>query len=124
MFSVVCLSVSLSTDRGPHVTITHDALDLTMLPHPWPPDMGPHCIGNPLPQIWNFTVQGPPASDIWSPILKVCTNVFTWGTDIWWLLKHVRLEGSTHLTGMFSWFVIVFSIISTHEIGERHYCHP
>ena len=45
MFSVV--SVILS--RGIHVTITHDALAITVYA-PWPcplPNMGPHCTGTP-----------------------------------------------------------------------------
>ena len=57
MFSVraVCPSVILSMREGSHVTITHDALDLTILVTPPPPpgsalallDMGPYCIGPP-----------------------------------------------------------------------------
>ena len=88
-----CLSVILF--RGsPHVTITHDALDLLQggtpskwdctvhVPHPgpspteWdptvqpptlgpPPWMGPHCTGT-SPAL-DLTVQAPPASDIRCP---------------------------------------------------------
>ena len=69
-FSHVCLSVILS-GGCPHVTITHDALDLTIQgnPRPWPPiDMGSHYTGTPppLPRKWDLklvqldlTVQGP-----------------------------------------------------------------
>ena len=50
-FSHVCQSVSHSVDRGCHVTITHDALDLTVQPlDPQLPDMGPHWTGTiPVP---------------------------------------------------------------------------
>ena len=61
VYSSVCMLVSHSVLRrgeGPHVTITHDALDLTIhipshdpspLPQPPPPpDMKPHCPATPL----------------------------------------------------------------------------
>ena len=41
----------------------------------------PQCTGTP-PQTWDLTIQRP-----------LCSNLFTWGahgTDIWWLLKHIR----------------------------------
>ena len=59
---------------GPHVTIIHDALDLT--------------IDSPIPP--------PPASGIWWPRLETCSNLFTWGhphpvlTSGVWLLKYIR----------------------------------
>ena len=62
MFSVVCICLLTG---GSNVTITHDALGLTVSGPPSPLlDMGPHCTGTPPP---------------------------TTGAHIWWLLKHVRL---------------------------------
>ena len=58
IFSVVCVCQSVCP-QGSHVTITHDALDLTVQA-----PMGPH-------------VQGPPASDIWWPRLETCPKLFT-----------------------------------------------
>ena len=52
MFSVMCICQSVCSWGGPHVTITHDALDLTIQGPP--PDMfkllqlGLHCSGTPL----------------------------------------------------------------------------
>ena len=63
--SVVSVCHSVPTG-GPHVTITHDALDLTVFPLP-PPDLGPS----------QSQSQPDPASDIWWPSLKICSNLFT-----------------------------------------------
>ena len=51
VFSRVC--VSFCSWGSPNVTITHDALDLTIQapipsPAPSPPDIGPQCTGTPL----------------------------------------------------------------------------
>ena len=63
-------------------------------------DMGPHSTG---------TLS--PASDIWWQSLETCSKLFTsnppsplTGTNICWLLKHVRLAqaDATHPTGMLS----------------------
>ena len=82
MFSQVCVCLSTG-GGGPHVTITHDALALTVQGPSWPwtpPDMG---HGTPGPA---------PASDIWWPSLETCSNLFIGphctaplqsGTDIW-----------------------------------------
>ena len=61
-----------SKGRGSHVTITHDALDLTI--------QGPP-PGLPPPY-------RDPVSDIWWPRLKTCSNLFTWGppTTVNWHL--------------------------------------
>ena len=73
MFSVMCIcqSVCLQEQGVVSVTITHDALDLTVQGPP--PDMfklvqpGPHCTGTQLRP--------------WPP--RVCSNLF--------IVKHVRL---------------------------------
>ena len=78
------------------MTITHDALDLTVQVIPWS-----------LSQTWDLTVQGSPASDIWWQSLKTGSNLYTSGppnANIWWLLKYVCLmkAGGTHPTGVLS----------------------
>ena len=83
MFSI-CHSVwGLGGEGGgglTHVTITHNALNLTVRPS------------------WHETLlytAPTPASDIWWPILETCSNLFSCGppngTDIWWLMKHIQL---------------------------------
>ena len=65
VFSRVCPSV-IPSMGGPHVTITHDALDLIVQP--------PHIRhGDPLPrhQIWV-----PLASHIWWSSLETCSHLF------------------------------------------------
>ena len=73
----------------PHVTITHDALYLTVQPPPHPPAMG---HGEPPPpllchislpiQIWDkgpltpAPALAPPTSDIWWPSLETYSNLF------------------------------------------------
>ena len=90
MFSVGCVCHSVSPQVGPHVTITHDAWDLTgptylslplIIPDiipgiPRPLNIRP---GTPSPE--------PPATDIWWEMLETCSNLFTWGlprSGIWW----------------------------------------
>ena len=59
------------------------------------PIMEPHFTGKPLR-----------ASDIWWASLETCSSLFKPSTDIWWLLRHVRLVQVrfTHHTGMLSCF--------------------
>ena len=70
MFSVVSVS-SQGGRTGSHVTINHDALDLTVQ-DPSPAlalacsDIRPHCTQTHL-QTWNLTVHRPHSSDIWRP---------------------------------------------------------
>ena len=102
-----CLSVILSTGGGGfHVTITHDALDLTVqapaTPLPWP-----------LPPLWTWDLirKGPPhlpqpcppVSDITGDLFKL-VHFRTTSADIWWLLKDLRSaqSGDTHPTVMHS----------------------
>ena len=69
---------------GPHVTITHDALDLTVQ-------------GPPTPDIRNGLPPGTQTSDM-GPHLRTHPT----STDIWWL-KQVRWQtGGTHPTAMLS----------------------
>ena len=84
VFSRVCVSFC-SWEGAPHVTITHDALDITV--------QGPELSS--LETWTNLFIWKPtpplPRSDIW-----------------WWLLKHMRLaqEDSMYSTGMLSWSVM------------------
>ena len=81
VFSRVCLSTG-----GPHVTITHDALDLTVSPLPAlvlilipPPDIWHGDSPGPVPLrhgTWGPLHAGPSASDIWRPSLEICSNLF------------------------------------------------
>ena len=75
----------LSTRRGPHVTITHDALDFTVKrPFPLlPPDMGPHLTG---PPSTSALAKVSPTSD--SNLLKLDLTVqgprvMTFGGEDW-----------------------------------------
>ena len=72
-FVCVCLSVCLSREWS-HVTITSDALDVTVqAPHD-----GTSLYRDPsTPQAWDITVQT--CSFVISPTCR----------DIWWLLKHM-----------------------------------
>ena len=79
VFIVVCLSVY----RGPYVTITHDALDLTVQSplHIRPEDpLTPKPVLPPSPKDMRLgTPWGPnplPASDIWWPSLETCSSLF------------------------------------------------
>ena len=71
MLSVVSSFVSHSVHSGgPHVTITHDALDLTV-----------QC---PRPSAWDpLAMPPPPASNIWGSSLETCSNLFTVFGDPW-----------------------------------------
>ena len=66
VFSRVCPSFCRA--GGSHVTIAHDALDLTVqgIPAPPPPWISDLCTGPPSA-----------ASDIWWPTLETCSNLFT-----------------------------------------------
>ena len=75
MFSVVCICLLTG---GSNVTITHDALDLTV-GRPLS-GLGPHCIGTP----WPPPRHGP-------SLYRNSPPPSTTGAHIWWLLKHVRL---------------------------------
>ena len=62
--------VRLSVHRGSHVTISHDALDLTWsAPACPPPDMRPNCT-------WAS------GNDIWWLRLETCSTVYTWGPPV------------------------------------------
>ena len=81
MFSLMCVCLSTGVwDRGTHVTITYDTLDLTAL--------------DPVAQLPPLWTLGLTASDIWWPSLETCSNLFTWGPpcsiDIWCLLASGR----------------------------------
>ena len=83
MFSYVSVCQSVSPQGGPHVTITHDALDLTVWgsqsqtlpPDMWlPPPLVPAPPGH---QIWGATLLPAPVSpvsDIWWPSLETYSS--------------------------------------------------
>ena len=95
-FSHVCLSVH----RVPHVTITHDALDLT--------------VQGLTPSV---EVTSPSISDIWWPWLETCSNLFTWGshcpgstpvlTSCGWLLKHVQWVSRWYWNAFLFYFILL-----------------
>ena len=62
VFSHVCLFT-----RGPHVTITHDAMDVTVEATPLYRAL--------VPSLYN--VAASPAGDIWWPRLETYSNLFT-----------------------------------------------
>ena len=72
VFSRVCLVILFIGGEGPHVTIIHDALDITVQANPPPPptwDM--ETPPGPPPAM------GPPASDmIWWSSRETCLNLF------------------------------------------------
>ena len=76
IFTIVCLSFCCR-EGGYHVTIAHDALDLTIqyillcTGTPWP---SPLCTGTLLARAPSV-----PACDIWWPRLGTCSNFLTWG---------------------------------------------
>ena len=80
VFSCVCLS----TEGGSHLTITHDALDLTAESTPTPSDM-------------NLTLQGPrhetPLYRASIPLDMGPYYIATPRAEIWWLRSE---EGRTH----------------------------
>ena len=84
-----CLSVILSTrEGGSHVTIAHDALDLTIQGSPLP-EIGPHLTAPPgheysLDRDPQLVTSG---GYITGDLFKL---VHPTGADIWKLLKHVR----------------------------------
>ena len=88
------MSVCHSVQGGSHVTNTHDSLDLTVHPAT---DMGPHSTGT-SPAVTS-------GGHHWGPV-QTCSlqNLPPTSTDIWWLLKHVRLAqvGGKHPSGMLS----------------------
>ena len=72
VFSYV--SVRQFVQRGPHVIITHDALNLTVQPPPQPR----HETWNTPPQSCPLDMQPPwpPTTDIWWSSLETCSNLF------------------------------------------------
>ena len=113
-----CVHHSVQGRKGSHVTITHNALALTVqdplfCAHPHQ-NMGPHWTWNPhsspspLPMRphWTGTSSPPLVSNIWWPSTNICSNLYTSrasiSADIWWLLKQVCLAqaAGTHPTGM------------------------
>ena len=100
---------------GSLVTITHDALDLTMHgsspgPGPSPSDPGPVPLAPPANDIWwqrlatysNLFTWGPPSCDIFWPRPETCLNLFTWGPSVWcWHLvatvAHTMGEWAVHI---------------------------
>ena len=108
VFTGVCLFTG-----GSHGTITHDASDLAVQgplwtwdlsiqrPQPRPPplhtDMGPHCTGTP----------SPPDSDIWSPRLDSCSNLFTWPPPPVW-----TSDGCGRYACYWNAFLLSFATIS------------
>ena len=104
MFSVLAVSLASTIHRGgSYVTITHEALDLTVQKASIP--------DAPLQdsRTLDITVQAPllvtSGDHHWRPI-QTCSlqDPSPTGTDIWWLLKHVLSVqvGGTHPTGMLS----------------------
>ena len=77
VFSRVCPSVILS-NKGSHVTITRDALDLTVQGQSHPPFGHRTSLCRDAPQTWDLTVQVPFSNDIWWPRLETCSNLTTW----------------------------------------------
>ena len=87
MFSVVCVC---SQGGGCYVTITHDALVLTVQAGTRQP---PPCIATPSPQ------PVPPSA------------------DLWWILKHYGWQaGSTHYAGMLSCLQLYLQLSSDVEM--------
>ena len=83
MFSIVSVCLQGGV---PHGTVSRDALELTIQGPSAPTlplDMGPHCIGTTPPPVTSGSQDRRPVQ-IWS-------LEDPQGTDIWWLLKHVRL---------------------------------
>ena len=88
MVSLVCVSVHRGRSL---VTITHDALALTVQDplalafppsrhgDPWPWSPLP-CMGTPGPTSSRYGTWYPPASDIWWPSLEICSSLFTSGS--------------------------------------------
>ena len=84
MFSLVF--VCLFTEEGSHVTITHDALDLTVQA----PALPPLGIRHGTPNL------GPaPTNDIWWLSLETCLHLFTWRppNQHWHLVAEPRTVG-------------------------------
>ena len=64
------------------------------------------------PWVWDLTVQGHPTRNIRWPTLETCSTLLTWGphalvltSDIWWLLKHVRLASGQQVSS-FEYFLV------------------
>ena len=108
-YTSVCQPVCLST-WGPHVTITHDALDLTVQgSYPQKSDLGPPALP-PASDIWwssletcsNLFIWGPPASDIWWSSLETCSNLFIfWGFSQKW---HLVVAIEAHAVNTIRWY--------------------
>ena len=101
VFTRVCLSVHRG--KGLHLTIVHDALDLTL--------QAPHIRhGTPQPQ----PQSQPSTSDILWPSLETCSNLFTPrmprpnSIDIWWLPKYIWLTSRKYV---FHWNAFLFSYL-------------
>ena len=114
VFSHVCLSAFLSTG-GPHVTITHDALDLN-IQGPTPSQL-PLC-GNP-PAL----VPTPPGSGSWWPRPETCSNVFTWGTlaaDTWWLATKACIVGERAIRILLECFLVAHNFWRSSNVIFRN----
>ena len=107
-YASVSLSVHGERGGGPHVTITHDAFDLTVQVSSWPNPLG------------HGTWVPPHASDIWWQPMEsqvTCSNLFTWGppptnTHIWWLDHRNTYSwqaGGIHPTGMLYYWLHVIT---------------
>ena len=100
VFICVCPSVNLSVHRRSHVTITYDALDLTVQGSTPSPGPFGHQTWDPKPQspcLWHLVVI---TGDLfWLVHLRIpMSNIW------WWLLKHIQSAqaGRTLPAGMFS----------------------
>ena len=95
---------------GPHVTITHNPMDLTVQDSPPPPSSNPSSLRH---QTWRPLELAPPASDIWWPSLEICSSlslvtpltVLTSGGQSTY--SYSWQEGGTHPTGMLSCLMYV-----------------
>ena len=133
------MSVYLVTG-GPHMTITHNALAITVQPLPQTLDLAPQSqshlpmdIRPGIPPPAGHQTRDPPAlaqfsasGNKWSS-LETCSNLFIWGppgSNIWWwLLNHVWLaqEGDMDPIGIFlvlSKYVKTLNQLS-HQVGRN-----
>ena len=71
--------VFVCPQRGTHVTISHDALDLTVQGSPRPPDS--QTMGSQGPSL-TLALALAPISDSWWPSLETCSNMFNSGPTL------------------------------------------